>query len=78
MPNPRKSLTGKRFGFLDVLSPATPARSAHGQSLWVCRCNACDTLTIMPYNTLTYPRQGQPGAVNSCGCQRGRRATPKP
>lgn len=62
MPNPRKSLTGKRFGKLLVLSRVGQVKPG-GISIWLCRCD-CGTEKELLYNHLTSLK------TKSCGCLR--------
>lgn len=59
MPNPRKKLTGRRFGKLVVQRVAKPDKS--GNTQWWCLCD-CGTEKKVRYNHLST------GATQSCGC----------
>ncbi len=61
MPNPRRKLTGKKFGRLTVLRVAKPDK--HGNTRWVCQCD-CGKETTVRYQHLSTGRQ------QSCGCIR--------
>ena len=59
MPNPPKSLKGKRFGLLVVQRQV--GRSPSGISRWECQCD-CGTVKSVLYTNLTQ------GRTRSCGC----------
>jgi len=63
MPNPRKKLAGKKYGWLTVIRVAPPDR--HGNTQWHCNCD-CGVTTIARYHHLST------GRTKSCGCQQGR------
>lgn len=72
MPNPRKDLTGKKFGFIEVLSRL--GKADNGVSLWNVHCHKCGKDKVMYYNVLTHSAN----KTKSCGCDRGRKRTLRP
>lgn len=66
MPNPRKSLTGKTFGLLEVIAYQGQTRPG-GNSLWLCRCR-CGTEKVIAYQHLTAKSR----STKSCGCHLGK------
>ena len=62
--NPRKSLLGKTFDYLTVLSRVGQVKPG-GISIWLCRCK-CGVEKEVLYNHLV----GK--TTKSCGCMKGK------
>lgn len=61
---PKIDLTGRQFGFLNVIGPAPPREDR--RTRWICQC-ACGRTKEIMYQSL---KKGQ----LACGCQSGRPA----